>query len=124
MYVFVKSFRQAGIITERDYQAYATIWELLIGTVPVPDLLIYIQAPIESLTKRIQKRNRSSETGIPTEYLLELEQHYGTWIDGFTLCPVVRIDGSEIDFIADTSTLMSVVSIINQTVAGQKGSTP
>jgi deoxyadenosine/deoxycytidine kinase len=65
------------------------LYDLIVSTLPRPDLLIFLKAPVNVLLKRIQIRARSIEDSIDPDYLALLDKYYAEWIDSFVLCPVL-----------------------------------
>jgi deoxyadenosine/deoxycytidine kinase len=53
-----------GNLAERDYLAYRKLFDLVVGSLPPPNLLVYLKCPVEVLMARIQRRARNMETGI------------------------------------------------------------
>lgn len=89
-YVFVEMQRDTGFLSERDYQCYVALWELLAEQIPTPDAIVYLEAPTDVLLQRIHERGRGVEQGIAPEYLTLLQTRYQLWIDQFDACPVIR----------------------------------
>ena len=63
----------------------------MVESLPVPDLLIYLWAPVDVLIHRIRSRGREIESGISPEYLKLLESFYDEWLLNFDACPVLTI---------------------------------
>ena len=57
-HIFARGLRHMNNLNERDYQAYRTLYDLVIENLPRPDLLLYLQAPVPVLMERIQQRGR------------------------------------------------------------------
>ncbi len=75
-YIFARALHHMGNLSERDYKAYRRVFELVMRSLPSPDLLIYLKAPVSTLVQRIQKRGRDIESGISAEYLSLLDHFY------------------------------------------------
>lgn len=116
MYVFITALHEMGAISERDYQTYASLWKLLVDRIPKPDALIYLHAPVETLISRIRRRRRASETNITISYLQLLEDNYSAWIKEFDLCPVISIDASEFNFLAEPDVVESAVAALENAI--------
>ena len=58
-------------------------------------------AGLTTLRRRIALRGRSYEQDIPDAYLAGLNRLYDAWIADFDACPVLRVPGDELDFVAD-----------------------
>lgn len=80
VYVFVANNYAQGQLSDRDYTAYMELFEQMMSIVKLPDLMIYLQAPLEHLVKNIQKRGRQYEQAIPLDYLKGLNERYETFI--------------------------------------------
>jgi len=119
-YIFARALHHMGNISERDYLAYRKIFDLIIKTLPPPDLLIYLKAPVPVLVERIRRRGREIETGITAEYLYLLESFYDEWMDIFDICPVLTIRTDDLDFVHKPKHLDIVVSRIQDKLSGRE----
>ena len=97
VYIFVANNYEMGNLTDRDYQTYMQLFELMMSTVKQPDLLIYLKSGIEHLVANIQKRGRDYEQSISIEYLDGLNRHYEEWIGKYT-GPLLIVETDNIDF--------------------------
>lgn len=97
VYIFVANNRAMGNLSERDYDTYMQLFELMMSTVRIPDLLIYLKCSIPHLVSRIQKRGRSYEQGISLDYLAGLNQRYDEWIDNYK-GRLLILDADNLDF--------------------------
>ena len=88
-----------GNLTERDYRSYRAVFDLVVGGLPQPDLLLYLRTPVPVLMERIHGRGRSMESGITADYLTLLETFYDEWLKTFDLCPVLTIQTDDLDFV-------------------------
>jgi len=118
-YIFARALHHMGNIDERDYLAYRKIFDLMVKTLPPPDLLIYLKAPVSVLVERIRRRGRTIESGITEEYLALLESFYDEWMDTFDLCPVLTIRTDDLDFVHKHRHLDIVVSRIQDKLSGR-----
>lgn len=118
--IFCKALVSLGNMTERDYQTYRTIFDLVVGKLPAPDLLIYLKAPIPVLMERISSRGREMELGITPEYLGLLEEFYTSWIAKFDLCPVLTIRTDDLDFVHRQKHLEIIIQRIYDKLAGKE----
>ncbi len=65
--IFARNLYEMDQMEARDYAAYRELYTALTDFLPPPDLLIYLQASVETLTARIQRRGRDYEQAIPTD---------------------------------------------------------
>jgi deoxyadenosine/deoxycytidine kinase len=118
--IFSRALVKLGNMSERDFHTYRKIFDLVVGKLPVPDLLIYLKAPIPVLLERIQNRGREMEMGITAEYLGLLEEYYQSWMAKFDLCPVLTIRTDDLDFVHRTKHLEIIIQRIHEKLAGKE----
>lgn len=125
-YIFARALHHMGHLRERDYLAYKRVFDLLVSTLPPPNLLIYLKAPVDALVERIRRRGRQIESGITKEYLALLDTFYNEWISTFEICPVLTIHtgrlGTEgpLDFVHNSKHLDIVVEKIKDKLVGKE----
>ncbi len=119
-YIFARALNEMGNLNERDYTAYKNVFDLVVGTLPVPALLIYLKAPVPVLMERIRRRARGMETGISQDYLTLLDSYYEEWLRNFDLCPVLTVSSDDLDFVHKTQHLDTVVERIQEKLAGKE----
>ncbi|MCQ2155662.1 MAG: deoxynucleoside kinase [Bacteroidales bacterium] len=83
VHIFVENNREQGNLSERDYQTYMQLFELMMTLVGNPDLLIYLRSSVPHLVTQIQKRGREYEQAIKLDYLQGLNEHYEKWIGNY-----------------------------------------
>ncbi len=84
-------------LNERSLRLYRQAYDLLSPQAPVPDLVIYLQAPVDVLLERIAKRGISYEQVITAEYLERLSESYQEFFNGYDATPLLIVDASAID---------------------------
>jgi deoxyadenosine/deoxycytidine kinase len=125
-YIFARALHDMGNIDERDYLAYRRVFDLLVSTLPAPNLLIFLKTPVSILMDRIRRRGRDIESGISEEYLSLLETFYDDWMASFDVCPVLTIHTTELgrdtplDFVHNPQHLDHVVDRIQDKLAGKE----
>jgi deoxyadenosine/deoxycytidine kinase len=119
-HIFARALYHLGNLSERDYRSYRTLFDLVVASLPKPDLLLYLHAPVPVLMERIHGRGRSMESGITTEYLTLLDSFYDEWLRTFDLCPVLTIHTNDLDFVHKPKHLQIVVQSIEDKLAGRE----
>jgi deoxyadenosine/deoxycytidine kinase len=119
-HIFARALYHLGHLSERDYQAYRQVFDLVVSNLPRPDLLLYLKAPVPVLLDRIRARGRVIEHGITADYLSLLETFYTEWLQGFDLCPVLTIRTDDLDFVHRVEHLDIVVQRIRDRLAGRE----
>lgn len=96
--IFARNLYQQGKMIDRDYDAYRRLYQAVASFLPAPDLMIYLEANVDTLMSHIHRRGRDFERNISEDYLHQLNQLYTDWIDDWTACPVLRISMDGRDF--------------------------
>lgn len=78
--IFAPNLHDMGLMSDRDFQNYSELFDLMISLVKLPDLMIYIRASVPRLIEHIQQRGRSYEQTIRIDYLKGLNDRYEEWI--------------------------------------------
>ncbi|VAW30695.1 Deoxyadenosine kinase @ Deoxyguanosine kinase [hydrothermal vent metagenome] len=118
--IFSRASRHMGNLTERDYVAYRRTFDLVVNSLPKPDLLLYLKAPVPVLLDRIQQRGRQMESGITADYLNLLDSYYEDWLRSYDICPVLVIPSQDLDFVNKPQHLDIVVQRIQEKLTGQE----
>lgn len=119
-HIFARALHYMGNMTERDFLSYHRLFDLVVASLPRPDLLIFLKAPVGVLLARINRRARIMETGITSEYLSLLDTYYDEWLNGFDLCPVLTIRSDDLDYVNQPRHLETVVRRIQDKLAGKE----
>ena len=97
VYIFVANNKAMGNLSDRDFDTYMQLFNLMMSMVKKPDLLIYLKSSVPHLVSQIQKRGREYEKSISIEYLNNLNERYDEWIAGYD-GQVLVIEADELDF--------------------------
>lgn len=103
--IFARNLYQQGHMSDRDYDAYRSLYQAVSAFLPPPDLIIYLQSSVETLQNRIHQRGRDYERNISPDYLLQLNRLYDSWIEGWQASPVLYVNMNETDFRQNTADL-------------------
>ena len=97
VYIFVANNKAMGNLSDRDFDTYMQLFNLMMSMVKKPDLLIYLKSSVPHLVSQIQKRGRDYEKSISIEYLNNLNERYDEWIAGYD-GQVLVIEADDLDF--------------------------
>lgn len=117
-YIFAANLHKSGLMTERDYENYRSLFDSMIDHVKAPDLLIYLKADIPKLVGQIEKRGRAYETTMRIDYLKNLNQHYEQWIDNYKEGKLLIIDVNNLDFVENQDDFSFVVEKVDREIFG------
>lgn len=91
--VFAKMLAEQGLMDERDYQTYLSLFRHMSNFMARPHLIVYLDVPPEASMERIHQRARGVEQGISLDYLRALYAGYEAFIGDISrLIPVIRVD--------------------------------
>ncbi|WP_085993771.1 deoxynucleoside kinase [Oceanobacillus senegalensis] len=97
---------------------YKKIYHILTEDMPVPNMMIYLNASLDTILKRIHLRGRDIEQNIKPSYLEQLSQDYEHYMNEFEQMhpeiPVIRINGDDVDFVqyqVDLDTIIQKVDM-------------
>ena len=95
--IFAPNLHDQGLMSDRDFNNYNDLFDLMMSLVKLPDLMIYIRSSISPLVGQIQKRGREYEQTMRLDYLQGLERRYEEWIKGYK-GQLMIIDGDNCKF--------------------------
>lgn len=118
--IFAHNLYLQGHFSERDYATYRELYLVLSEFLPPPDLVVYLRASALTLRRRIALRGRDYEQQIRPDYLGRLNELYETWIEHFTLCPVLTVPADDLDYVAHNSHLELIVAKVQDKLSGKE----
>ena len=107
--IFARNLFVIGMMDERDYRNYRALYEVMTDYLEPPDVLVYLQAGVDTLLRQISLRGRAFELGISRDYLERLNVHYNRWIDAYRGGTVLRIQSDLVDFVNNPEDLEQIV---------------
>ena len=104
-------------MTNRDFENYKSLFELMESLVKGPDLLIYLRSSIPNLVGQIHKRGRDYENTISIEYLSRLNERYEAWVHDYK-GKLLVIDVDDLNFVDKPEDLGSIINKIDAEING------
>lgn len=101
-----------------EYELYLNVYQHLIVDAPVPDLVIYLQAPTRVLLNRIKQRGIEAEQLIELGYLENLNNAYTEFFHYFTKTSLLIVNCAEIDLVNNDDDYQQLVDYILSVPAG------
>ncbi|MCD2260741.1 deoxynucleoside kinase [Psychroserpens luteolus] len=117
-HIFAPNLHAMGLMTNRDFENYRSLFDLMEGFVEGPDLLIYLRSTIPNLVSQIHKRGRDYENSISIDYLSRLNERYEAWIHGYNKGNLLIIDVDNLDFVANPEDLGGIINKIDAQING------
>ena len=84
-------------LDDEEYGLYEQVYARLAIDAPVPDLVVYLQAPIDVLLERIARRGIGYEQAIERRYLERLAESYARFFLEYEAAPVLTVNATDID---------------------------
>lgn len=117
-FIFAPNLHAMGLMTNRDYENYSSLFELMESFVKGPDLLIYLRSSIPNLVAQIHKRGRDYENTISIDYLSRLNERYEAWISKYSKGNLLIIDVDNLDFVSNPEDLGGIINKIDAEING------
>ena len=115
--IFAPNLHDQGFMSDRDFQNYSDLFDLMMSLVKLPQLMIYIRSSIPTLVKHIEKRGRTFERSIRIDYLTGLQERYENWIKNYK-GELIIIDGDNISFEDTPEDFRKVTDMIDASLYG------
>jgi len=116
-HIFAPNLHSMGLMTNRDFENYRSLFDLMESLVQGPDLLIYLRSSIPNLVGQIHKRGREYENTISIEYLSRLNERYEAWIHDYK-GKLLVIDVDDLNFVDKPEDLGSIINKIDAEING------
>ena len=117
-HIFAPNLHAMGLLSQRDYQNYKSLFELMEGMVTGPDLMIYLRSSIPNLVDNIHKRGREFENSISIDYLNRLNERYEAWIHNYAKGKLLILDVDELNFVENPSDIGAIIENIDSEING------
>lgn len=115
--IFAPNLHSMGMMSDRDFDNYTDLFNLMMSLVKLPDLLIYICSGIPNLVSHIQKRGREFEKSIRIDYLQGLNTLYENWISTYK-GNLMIVDGDRLHFKENPQDFKEITDMIDDRLYG------
>lgn len=86
-------------LDDAEYQLYDKIYAHVKPQAPAPDLVIYLQASVQTLSARVKKRGHAMESGIDEDYLRRLAEAYTRYFYNYADSPLLIVNNERLNFV-------------------------
>ena len=119
--IFARGLYEQGVMTPVEFHLYDRLYGELLHSPAArpPQLLVYLQAPLELALARIATRGRPTERDVEPGYWEQLHARYERWIAGFRRCPVLVVDVRDYDLVSDPLAVDYVASRVRARLDGE-----
>ncbi|MBT4709829.1 MAG: deoxynucleoside kinase [Flavobacteriaceae bacterium] len=115
-HIFAPNLLAMGLMTNRDFDNYKSLFDLMESFVKSPDLLIYLRSGIPNLVDQIHKRGRDYENSISIDYLSRLNERYEAWIETYDKGKLLIIDVDNLDFVKNKEDLKLIINKVDDSL--------
>ena len=116
--IFAPNLHAMGLMTNRDFENYSSLFNLMESLVEAPDLLIYLRSSIPNLVSQIHKRGRDYENSISIDYLSRLNERYEAWVHNYKKGRLIIFDVDHLDFVENKEDLGGIITKIDAEING------
>jgi deoxyadenosine/deoxycytidine kinase len=114
-YFFMKSRIFAKTNLQRDeLLLFEKLFDIMLASLPAPDLLVYLHSDIKRLQANIRKRGREYEQNIKDSYLESIQDSYFDYLKKQNKSAVLIIDITDVDFVNDLNTYSEIKRLISK----------
>lgn len=106
-------------LSAEELDIYREMFRHMRPQLPAPDLVIYLQAPVETLMERIRRRGRSYEKRIDTTYLERLNSAYTEFFYHYDAAALVIVNATDIDWVNNEPDFRQLVQFLDQVHGGR-----
>ena len=106
-------------LDDQEYKLYEQVYDHLTLDAPQPDLVIYLQAPVDVLLARIAKRGIRYEQHVDTAYLERLSQAYARFFHDYDAAPLLIVNAAHIDLVSGDADYRALLAQIERIRSGR-----
>jgi deoxyadenosine/deoxycytidine kinase len=105
-------------LNDDELAVYDRYYKMLRSELPTPDLVIYLQAPVDVLRKRLRRKNLSNERNISDEYMEEVLKAYEHFFFHYSASDLLVVNTAEIDFVEHSEDLQMLLRRVSEPIKG------
>lgn len=106
-------------LDDEEFKLYEQVYQHVTIDAPSPDLVIYLQAPVDILQKRVAKRGRGYERYLDVKYLERIVESYTRFFYDYSQSPLLIVNAAELDLAQNESDYALLLEQIHKTHSGR-----
>ncbi len=106
-------------LDDAEFALYERVYERVVVDAPRPDLVVYLQAPVDVLFDRIAKRGIRYEQYIERAYLEKLTQAYARFFHDYDAAPLLIVNAASIDPVGNDADYRQLFAEISKARRGR-----
>jgi deoxyadenosine/deoxycytidine kinase len=112
--VFFPAYRDQGAYDDNDYQTLMSLYAAIRPYLPLPDLIVSLEAPLEVTVERIRQRDRAAERSLDTGFIRRVHDYYRNWLSSLAEIPTLSIDTTTRDLVSSPRDQAATLAEINE----------
>ena len=117
-YIFAPNLYEMGLMEQRDFNNYFSLFKSMLSQTGPPDLLIYLKASIPTLVSHIQSRGRDYEGNMSLDYLRNLNDRYENWIVNYNEGNKLIVNVDNLDVKKNPEDFAKVLELVDAQIYG------
>lgn len=101
-------------LSQDEFRLYREFWQMAFQNIRQPDIIIFLNRSYPSLHRNIEKRGRSYEQNLQTDYLERLTERYSNYLNHFWEGKILRVDADKVDFLHSETDVISLIEEIHK----------
>ncbi|MGH8177939.1 MAG: deoxynucleoside kinase [Steroidobacter sp.] len=107
-------------LDDEEFSLYEQVYSRLAVDAPAPDLVIYLQAPIDVLLERIERRGIRYEKDIERDYLEKLQEAYARFFHAYDASPLLIVNAAQADFVSNDRDYLQLLDQVQRIRRGRQ----
>jgi len=107
-------------LDDAEFQLYSRIYEHVKPQAPAPDLVVYLQASVDTLIHRVRKRGTPMESGIDEDYLRKISEAYTRYFLDYSDSPLLIVNSERLNFVERPEDLDLLISRMQSMRGGRE----
>lgn len=101
-------------LDEDERKLFRNIFNIMLSSLPKPDLIVFLHSGVEKLQNNIKKRGRSYEMDIKSTYLMEINDGYSAFLKQYQEVPLLILDVEQINFVEEKKHFDRIIELIDR----------
>ncbi len=106
-------------LDDDELHLYEQVYAQMRVDLPSPDMVIYLQAPVDVLFERVRRRGSSYERLIERDYLQTIAESYTQYFYHYTASPLLMVNAADVNFVDSDSDFQTLLDFIRRTRSGR-----
>jgi deoxyguanosine kinase len=106
-------------LDDDELRLYEQVYAQMRLDLPTPDVVIYLQAPVDTLHERVRRRGSTYERLLEREYLQTISEAYTQYFYHYTASPLLMVNAADVNFVDSDADFQMLLDFIRRTRSGR-----